>query len=529
MRQISILAKLELINIFSLNVIRHTKDKNSKKTGIALGITLSIILVVVMLYVGALSFAYIELGAEEIVPAYLVFLSSVFTLIFCAFKAGKIIFRDNCYDVIASMPVKKSAIVISRFIRLYVEGFTVCCVVMLPGMGCYFAMMRPGIISVILGVISVVIVPVIPVAVSVLLGMIITGLSSRMKNKALVEALILVIIVIGVMVFATSTSTSGQTSFSPQDMEKAAREFLDVISSTYPPAMWFSKGIGEGNVAGYMGGVVVSVALLVIVIALTTMNFEQINRRLHASTAKHDYRLEGLEKKSVMKAMVVREVRRYFSSGMYVANTIIGPFMAVAFAISLLFIDLETVLKGMPVNVNINGVIPVLFAGIMMINNSIAVSISMEGKEFWIVKTLPVSDRDILTAKMIFSALLIAPFYVVGEIFMIIAIGPSVMETLWMITLPLVIILCGLATGLAVNLKFPKLKWSSDVEVVKQSASSMIGGFSGIIVALIVAIPLLISPVKYYGFVACGGCVVVMIISIFINEKNKKFDFKRLG
>ena len=39
MRQIKILSKLELINFFSLNEIRHNKDEKTKKTHILLTFT----------------------------------------------------------------------------------------------------------------------------------------------------------------------------------------------------------------------------------------------------------------------------------------------------------------------------------------------------------------------------------------------------------------------------------------------------------------------------------------------------------
>ena len=202
--------------------------------------------------------------------------------------------------------------------------------------------------------------------------------------------------------------------------------------------------------------------------------------------------------------------------------------MAVAYTVSLFFVDLEVVLKDMPVDININAVIPVLFAGIMLTNSPIATSVSMEGKEFWIIRTLPVSDSDILKAKLLFNVILLAPFYVVGEVIMIIALRPRIIEFVWMIILPIAIICCALVLGLFVNLKFPKLKWDSDVEVVKQSASGLIGGFSGFLLAIVVGVPLLIVPIKYYNLTACVLSVVVVLITVLVNEKNMKFNFKNL-
>ena len=111
---------------------------------------------------------------------------------------------------------------------------------------------------------------------------------------------------------------------------------------------------------------------------------------------------------------------------------------------------------------------------------------------------------------------------------MIIALKPSISYLTWMIAIPMAIISCTLVMGLAINLKFPKLKWSSDVEVIKQSAAAFIGGFVGVLLALISMIPVLIVPMDYYNIVACGVCIILSIATIMINSKNNKFDLKLL-
>ena len=159
-------------------------------------------------------------------------------------------------------------------------------------------------------------------------------------------------------------------------------------------------------------------------------------------------------------------------------------------------------------------------------NMPIATSISMEGKEFWIIRTLPISAREYLKGKLRFNIGLIAPFFLVGELIMIIALKPSVLELLWMIALPVAIIMCILVVGLAVNLRFPKLKWDSEVEVVKQSASGMIGGLGGFLIALVATIPLVLVPDSYFGLVACVEFVVVVALTVIVYEKNNRVDMK---
>ena len=528
MRQIKILTKLELANIFSLNVIRHTKDKKARNTGIALGFIIGLLILMAIAYVSGMSYGFIKLGAGQIVPAYIVFLSSVLTLLFCAFKAGKIIFKENCYDILTSMPIKTASLVISRYIRLYIEGLMVACVVMIPGVVLYGVFEKPGLFAIILGLLSVIIVPIIPITLSVLIGLIITGISSRMKNKALCEIVFAVGIMVALFLLSAIVPTDDMESFDLQAIKEVATKLIDMLHRIYPPTTWFSKAIGEGNVVGFITGVVISLVLFLAVIFLSTQNFESINRGIHTNSAKHNYKLGELESKTMMKALVSREAKRYFSSGTYVTNTIIGPVMAVIFAASLFFVDMNDALKGLPISIDINAAIPVLFSGILVMNTPIATAISMEGKEFWIIKTLPILSRDILKSKLIFSAMLLAPFYVVGEVIMMIALRPSIAKLLWMIALPVAITICALVVGLAVNLKFPKLKWDSEVEVVKQSASAMVGGMAGFLIALIATIPLMLVPVRYYNLVACVELIILVIVALVVNEKNYRFDMKKI-
>lgn len=527
MKQIKILSKLELMNVFSLNVIRHTKDKKAKRTAVVLGITVGIIALMIACYTGALSYGFVAIGVKELVPSYIVFLSSIFTLVFCAFKTGKIIFKESCYDILASMPLKKSALVISRYIRLYTEGLVVACVVMLPGIGVYACTATPGIPAVLLGLLSVIVVPIIPVTLSVLLGVLLTGITSKMKHKVLFETLLTIGIVVGLLA-TTTTTPKDSSSIDLQTIEVVAKDILSTIHNIYPPASWFASALGLGSVMGFLSGTLVSIALFVAVIALTTVNFEKISRNLHANTAGHDFKLGEVQSNSFLKAMVLREAKRYFSSSVYVTNTILGPVMAVGFAVGLLFADYDSMLNSLPVSINTYAIFPVLFAGILGTNNPIITSVSMEGKEFWIIRTLPVADRDILKSKLIFHALLLAPFYIVGEIFLILALQPNLLQLVWMILLPITIAFCTLETGLFINLKFPKLAWNSDVEVVKQSASATIGGFAGIIIAILAAIPLLLVPINFYHPVACGELVMLVMVTILIHKKNATFDFKRL-
>ena len=77
LRQIRILTKLELCNLYGLNVLRFSKDKKSKQKTVGLLMAWAILLAMLIGYVGGLSYGLIYLGLEEAVPAYLITISSL--------------------------------------------------------------------------------------------------------------------------------------------------------------------------------------------------------------------------------------------------------------------------------------------------------------------------------------------------------------------------------------------------------------------------------------------------------------------
>ena len=121
-RQIKYLSELQLKNLYGLNVFKHTKDKKVKQRTIGLGFAMLLVVLMMVAYIGMAAYGYIMIGMAEVLPAYLIMLSSLVILFFTVFKAGSVIFQRNAYDILCSLPVSQTAIVVSRFIRMYVEN-----------------------------------------------------------------------------------------------------------------------------------------------------------------------------------------------------------------------------------------------------------------------------------------------------------------------------------------------------------------------------------------------------------------------
>ncbi|MBQ9120295.1 MAG: hypothetical protein IJY09_09635 [Lachnospiraceae bacterium] len=526
-KQISTLTKLQLKNLYGINVFRFSTDKSEKKKKLALAATYLFLILLFASYIGGMTYGYIFIGLEEMIPAYLIMLSSIIILFFSIFKAGAVIFQKNAYDILASLPVRQTAIVVSRFIRMYVENLLIALIAMLPSMVVYGIFMHPKASFYLIGILVTLFIPLIPITIATFAGALITAITSRMKHKSLVSVVLSMLLFLGIML-GISQMSAMEESFSIDMLQDLSKTALRIIQSIYPPAIWLGTAMLTGDFLLCIACISGSLLIFALVITVVSANFHWICRGLYRTGAKHNYKLKHLKKSSVLGTLYHRERKRYFSSSVYVINTMIGPIMAVLFSISVLTIGIQPIQTALGFPVDLTVVAPFLLAGIFCIMPTTCTSISMEGKEWWIVKSLPLRTKDVLDSKILLNLTIIAPFFIASELLFVCAIKPDFAELLWLIAIPVLLILFVCVFGITVNLKLPRFDWENEVTVVKQSASSFIGGFLGFVVALLCMVPCILVPAKYTTLTKLLLCFLIALITLYLYHRNNKTNLQEL-
>ncbi len=525
--QIRALLCLELKNLYGLNVFRHTRDRKVKNRMKLLMVAWVIMVVMAIVYTGGLSYGLIFLGAEAAVPAYLVFLASLLILVVDLFKAGNVMYRKNGYDSLSSLPLSQTAVVISRFIRMYVENLAVSFCVMVPGMVVYSLLVGGGHLFWVSGLLTILTLPLIPMAVTVLFGALITGVSSRMKHKSLVEAGLSVLLVVGVML-ASSGLVAIEGEITPEMLRELAATVLELLKKIYPPAVWLGESLVEGRLIGVIGAAGGSLIVVALMTVIVSVSYHEVCRRLHSTTAKHDYRMKRLSRRSVLGALYRREMKRYFASGIYVTNTIIGPMIGTLLAGTLLVVGPEQLTQILPVEVEMTGLVPFLIAGIFCMMPTTATSVSMEGKHWWIAKSLPLETKTILDAKLLMNLGLIFPFYLSTEVLLILALKPGFLDLVWLILIPALLILFACVFGITANLLLPVMDWESEVAVVKQSASSLVGEMGGFLLAVVFMVAAMVLPGEFTDLYKAVLCVLLAVVTACLYRKNNRTNLKEI-
>ena len=275
-------------------------------------------------------------------------------------------------------------------------------------------------------------------------------------------------------------------------------------------------------------------------ILILAKTFFRINTRAkmanYGVATKIDTEKLELKEQKPIWALVKKELKRFFGTPVFITN---AGFGIILFAIGagLLCWKFNDIMVGVASSENfplsaeqLRGLVPVLAYALMsfatLLTFITSSMISLEGKSINILKTLPVSATTILRAKIIMAMIVILPLVLIGDIVMAIWFGFGIIETLLLLVGSVALPGAMQIFGILTNLKYPTMDAESDMEVVKQSRSTMICSFvgmgaMGITMGLVIGLAL--SGLGTIG--AMGVTTGIYIIICLILE----FRLKKIG
>jgi ABC-2 type transport system permease protein len=195
------------------------------------------------------------------------------------------------------------------------------------------------------------------------------------------------------------------------------------------------------------------------------------------------YKETTVKNAGVEQALLRKELKRFTSSANYMMNCGLGLVFMVVAAVFLL-IKGDLILQYIPLLSSIDeGIVPMgMTAMVCMMtsmNDITAPSISLEGKNLWILQVLPVDPWKVLKAKIQLQLMLSAIPMLFLIVSMLIVVRP---EAGFVIVMPITVVLFAVfmaLLGLVLNLKAPNLTWTNEIVPIKQSMSVMLTMFGG--------------------------------------------------
>lgn len=202
------------------------------------------------------------------------------------------------------------------------------------------------------------------------------------------------------------------------------------------------------------------------------------------------------------------------ASPLYLMNTGMALWLAPAMLLLLPLVkpDAVALLRGMPqVMAPLMRFLPLAACAFAGMSVPSAISLSMEGKNAWLMCTAPVSTGTLLGAKALFSFLFSLVPALLGAGLMAWHLRPGWATTLATLLLP--VGLCAFLSvwGLVLDLRFARYDWESEQQIVKSSAQMGFGLLSGFVLMALMGAALWLAPARWAAQVAWALALVLMM------------------
>lgn len=465
------------------------------------------------------------MGGLDIMLMIMVIVGICFSSFLTLYLSQSLLFSAKDIDLVLSLPVSTFSVMLARLMALYMEILFMMELFLLP---CGIAWLANGgsggVGFILLLLLAGVFLSFIPAFLSLLFGSIIGLLIARTRFKNLFNVLFSIVLLVGIMFFAF-----GSTGYL-DNISTTLQPLRDALLGGFPPLGWLVQAVSGPSLPMFLLLAALCALPFFLLSWLISLFYKKLLTSLLSQHVRSDYRLGRAKIRSSFSALLGKEARRFFGTPIYILNSGIGMILMLVGAAALLFFSgtLQSMLALVAAQTGIPNIYaflsPLLLAVILfflMTFMPTACSLSLEGKNLWILKEAPLAAHTIFLAK--------AGFHIItGAVCAI----PSILVAGFALALPpadtlviLLVALCSLVlnafTGVVINLKHPRLDAENDTIVVKQSASVLLSMLAFLLEGLLVAglyyllVQMLGLPFLAFAALACllllAGCALLYL------------------
>jgi ABC-2 type transport system permease protein len=455
----------------------------------------------------------------ELLPAMMMAVACIIIFFTTIFKVKGTIFGFRDYDLIMSLPVSTGAVVACRLLILYAFNFMFVIIMVIPMMVAYGILAQPEVAFYLICFIVMFFIPLVPIVLSSILGTLIAYIASKFRHSNLLNIILSAGLLMAVIGSSFLIKDNGQELV---DMGKA---LTNEINGMYPLAQMYTDAVIHYDIVSLLMFLGISIAAFALYTFVVMKVFKKMNTLIMTGSYHRNFKMGELKTSSPFKALYIKEIRRYFSSTLYVLNTGFGIVMLTVGAIAILFVDLGKAL-GDPQAVTAiadNGPLYITFCVIM--TSTTMASISLEGKSLWIIRSMPVTPQMVFLSKIAVNLTILSPA-VIDALLIGIGLKLGVLKTLLLLLTTIASSVFISFYGLLINLMLPNFSWTAEVVVIKQSAACMVTIFSAMAYVAVQFAFLFFIPnylLAYLGYLLLTIVLDAVLYLLVMNYGSKRY------
>ena len=508
MRNFFAILKTQALSYFGIN-----KMLNGGKKGKLRLLGLFAIALAIGLFTGGFvylySFVFSQMMPLEEIVSTLNSVSALVCFVFSFYIIGETLFGFKDYDILCSMPIKTHVIILAKLTLLHLVNVLFGIFLVVPSIVFVGVNSVLSIGYVISSLVMALFTPMLALAISVVIGVLVAFLSTNFKNKGTAQTIFYFVLVIGLLLVSFLFEN-------PAEIVNKVAFFSPIYIN------------GQTSILYLLLYCAICFVPVILITLLLCTFYKKLNTLLLSKKTAKNYVLEKSNITSEYNSLVKKELKRLFSSPTYAVNSCMGLVFTLLLIGGVIYLAVEGLFSLITADI-VLVCLPFLPAFVMFsfsLAPTTACSISIEGKTFWLIKTLPINTNNYFKAKLTVNFIIntIASFVCSVGLSILFKLG---IEYILLIAIISVALPAFSGTfGLLIDLKFANFKWKTEQEVAKAGKGIMFCVFASMALSAILGVTAyfwgLLNPLVYLIIVAIFSIIINAIALAILTEKGEK-------
>ncbi len=378
--------------------------------------------------------------------------------------------KDN--DLLLSMPVTPGAVLMSRMIPLLVLNLVFVGIVMIPATVMYAIAVKVSAATILFPMIVLLGICFLAQAICCLLGWLLHLVLSRMNKSAATMIYLVVFLAVYFLVYSKASEIL-------QSIASNAQQIADVLQLWVWPA--YAMGLAAaGSTLHTLAFVAICGVVFAAAYKIVSATFVRAATSNKHSGKKRKLDLGNSKVLRPAQAVAKKELSKFLNTPIYLANLGLGILFSAVMAVAGIIMR-NTIAPILSLLSPDGTLTPLFICALLSFNISTCCistpSVSLEGKNIWILKSLPVSAKQILMGKLQNHVVLTVPVNMVAGLVLAITYRCSFLGIVLSTLIPGLLALFSGLFGLWAGLNWAKLDFINEAYPCKQSLSITVAMF----------------------------------------------------
>lgn len=472
---------------------------------------------------------------------------ALLTIIQSIISATNVFYFSKDIEYILPLPLKPKEILISKLNVILITEYIMEIIFAVTPITIYGIINLQGPMFYIISLLVLIVFPIIPILIATFIIMIIMSFSKRFKNK---DRFRLIAPLIGIILAVImSFSLSGTTNYSEEDLLnslKQANSMVEMVSDNLPIIKPAINAIVNSSFVEFLKLLGITLILYIVFILIgNKIYFRGVIGNLSSGTKKgKEVKLKKIKTNSIGKSYIIKEFKVLLKNPIFFIQCVLPSVLMPIIFLGIFIVTLNTNNSQEALNEfkSVLGIYietPIGLAIIISVTEFLTsmlyiapTVISRDGQNAIFMKYIPISYYKQLIYKgipniffgTITSTIVIAFIYILAK--------PSLLFLLTVFIINLILLILQTLLMELVDLRKPKLEWTTEYAVVKQNLNLLWPVVLNLLeIGIILIISILLNFTNYL-LTAIILIVIHIIITYFVNKymyKNQNELFNKIG